>query len=1000
NEFTKLDNKFTDLDGKIDGVKSDFKDNLLAKYNKGDKSIFIGSDVDGAVINVSNKNSGSRKILGVADGDISVSSSEAVNGSQLHSLGDVIAKSFGGSADYQNGRWVAPRFDIVQFGAHGLSSGKESYYTVSDAFGAVNDNFESLSDNMRTMQDDIIGSVGQNSISWDSNEHAFVASHVTSGVKTNGKLKFLLDGSVFSGSTEAVTGGQLYNVNKTIAEYLGGGSKFENGNWVAPNFKVSTLNADGVFEDTDYTNVASALGSISSSFKNVGEKVKNDVVSELRNDVVGGVTSQVIQDIKTEVNESSLVQHDVSTNVISIGGNVGGSEITVGNSSTGLRTISGVKAASLTAMSTEAVTGSQLYSMSNALASYFGDGVKYEGGEWVIPSFTVTELNEDGTSSKHGYTNVASALEGMSSSFENLTQSVMNNIVEGITHEDLVTSVVDGVKNEITVDIADELKDDVLLKIGNDITDNVTKEIRRTSVVKQEEFGSAINIGKDMGGVEITVVNNEGALRAISGVKAASLTASSTEAVNGSQLFSVSNKLASYFDGSAKYENGEWMLPEFRVVTIDADGVAEDTNYTNVAAALDGMSSSFRNVGEKVKNDIVSELKDDVVGGFTAEVIESIKADVGKLSLVQQDASANIITIGGKVAGTEVTVRNRDGELRSISGVKSASIGISSTEAVNGSQLYSLNNQLASYFGGGAKYENEKWVAPAFNVVQLDGTVARSGKDGVRHTVASAFDAVNESILSMNSRIDGIENKIPNASGSGIITSGDLVSDSDNVGHNGQLNKITNVADGKVVSGSQDAVNGGQLWETNEKVAQIEEKVGNSVAYDVDKDGHKFVSLGGDDSEPVLLDNVADGKVEEGSKEAVNGGQLASVLGDAKKYTDQRLDGITADSINDAVGQSQLYTDMKFEALSYGIENNQKEARQAAAIGLAVSNLRYDDTPGRLSVSFGSGLWRSQSAFALGAGYTSEDGNVRSNLSVTSSGGHWGVGVGVTFTLN
>ncbi|EJF83715.1 YadA-like family protein, partial [Bartonella rattimassiliensis] len=41
----------------------------------------------------------------------------------------------------------------------------------------------------------------------------------------------------------------------------------------------------------------------------------------------------------------------------------------------------------------------------------------------------------------------------------------------------------------------------------------------------------------------------------------------------------------------------------------------------------------------------------------------------------------------------------------------------------------------------------------------------------------------------------------------------------------------------------------------------------------------------------------------------------------------------------------------------------------------------------------------SQSAFAVGAGYTSEDGKIRSNLSVTSAGGHWGIGAGVTLRL-
>ncbi|ETS17103.1 YadA-like family protein, partial [Bartonella quintana] len=76
-----------------------------------------------------------------------------------------------------------------------------------------------------------------------------------------------------------------------------------------------------------------------------------------------------------------------------------------------------------------------------------------------------------------------------------------------------------------------------------------------------------------------------------------------------------------------------------------------------------------------------------------------------------------------------------------------------------------------------------------------------------------------------------------------------------------------------------------------------------------------------------------------------------------------------------------------------------KEARQAAAIGLAVSNLRYHDTPGALSVAFGSGLWRSQGAFAFGAGYASEDGKTLSSVSITTSGGIWNISAGLSLKL-
>ncbi len=199
------------------------------------------------------------------------------------------------------------------------------------------------------------------------------------------------------------------------------------------------------------------------------------------------------------------------------------------------------------------------------------------------------------------------------------------------------------------------------------------------------------------------------------------------------------------------------------------------------------------------------------------------------------------------------------------------------------------------------------------------------------------------------------------------------------------------------------------------KVDNIENTVGEIadgvVFYDKNENGkkaNKVTLKGGDASEPILIDNVADGKIEKGSKEAVNGGQLHDytkqqmkiILDESKHYTDQRVNNIVVDVIDDAVNQANHYTDMRFEALNYDIENVRKEARRAAAIGLAVSNLRYNDTPGKLSIAFGSGLWRSQSAFAFGAGYTSEKGNIRSNLSVTSSCGHWGVSAGLNMTLN
>ncbi|WP_375696349.1 hypothetical protein [Bartonella sp. AP331QHHD] len=59
--------------------------------------------------------------------------------------------------------------------------------------------------------------------------------------------------------------------------------------------------------------------------------------------------------------------------------------------------------------------------------------------------------------------------------------------------------------------------------------------------------------------------------------------------------------------------------------------------------------------------------------------------------------------------------------------------------------------------------------------------------------------------------------------------------------------------------------------------------------------------------------------------------------------------------MSNGVNESKSSTDMKFEMFSYAIEDVRKEARQVAAVGLAVVGLRYNDTLGKLIVSFDSG---------------------------------------------
>ncbi|WP_375685760.1 hypothetical protein, partial [Bartonella sp. TT110JLCBS] len=80
---------------------------------------------------------------------------------------------------------------------------------------------------------------------WDDEEEAFVARHEKDGQKTKSKLKYLLDGEIAQGSTDAITGNQLYSMNNQLANYFGGGANYESGAWPGPKFALKTFAADG-----------------------------------------------------------------------------------------------------------------------------------------------------------------------------------------------------------------------------------------------------------------------------------------------------------------------------------------------------------------------------------------------------------------------------------------------------------------------------------------------------------------------------------------------------------------------------------------------------------------------------------------------------------------------------------------------------------------------------------------------------------------------------------
>ena len=216
--------------------------------------------------------------------------------------------------------------------------------------------------------------------------------------------------------------------------------------------------------------------------------------------------------------------------------------------------------------------------------------------------------------------------------------------------------------------------------------------------------------------------------------------------------------------------------------------------------------------------------------------------------LLVGDASGNYSQITPKSAKLGQVTIDENGK---ISGVAAGALTADSTDAVNGSQLKQTNDNVAS------------------NTEAIGNLNTRV--DGLDDRVTSNTAAINkntEAIGTLNTRVDGLDNRVTNVeslvkqhttveAGNNITvtettnTDGgkkytvgmakDITVDSVKVGDKTYVSKdglnannqtITNVKDGKIEEGSKDAVNGGQLYATNQLVKENASNIsllGNSI---------------------------------------------------------------------------------------------------------------------------------------------------------------------------
>ncbi|EKE9075592.1 YadA-like family protein [Escherichia coli] len=816
-----------------------------------DNSVAIGAgSTTDASNTVSVGNSATkRKIVNMAAGAISNTSTDAINGSQLYTISDSVAKRLGGGATVGSDGTVTAV-------SYALRSG--TYNNVGDALSGIDNN---------TLQ-------------WNKTAGAFSANH---GANATNKITNVAKGTVSATSTDVVNGSQLYDLqqdallwngtafsaahgteatskitNVTAGNLTAGSTDAVNGSQLkTTNDNVTTNTTNIATNTTNITNLTDAVNGLgddsllwnkaAGAFSAAhGTEATSKITNVTAGNLTAGSTDAVNgSQLKTTNDNVTTNTTNIATNTTNITNltdavNGLGDDSLLWNKTAGAFSaahgtdatskITNVKAGDLTAGSTDAVNGSQLKTTNDNVST------------------NTTNIATNTTN----ITNLTDAVNGLGD------DSLLWNKTAGAfsaAHGTDATSKITNVKaGDLTAGSTDAVNGSQLKTTNDNVSTNTTNITNLTDSVGDLKDDSLL-WNKAAGA--FSAAHGTEATSKITNLLAGKISSNSTDAINGSQLYGVADSFTSYLGGGADIsDTGVLSGPTYTI---------GGTDYTNVGDALAAINTSFStslgdallwdatagkfsakhginnapSVITDVANGAVSSTSSDAINGSQLYGVSDYIADaLGGNAVVNTDGSITTPTyaiaggsynnVGDALEAIDTTLddallwdttanggngafsaaHGKDKTASVITNVANGAVSATSSDAINGSQLYSTNKYIADALGGDAE-------------VNADGTIT-----------APTYTIANTDYNNVGEALDALDNNA-------------LLWDEDagayNASHDGNASKITNVAAGDLSTTSTDAVNGSQLNATNILVTQnsqmINQLAGNTSETYIEENG-------------------------------------------------------------------------------------------------------------------------------------------------------------------
>ncbi|WP_139595267.1 YadA-like family protein [Escherichia coli] len=784
---------------------------------QGKNSVALGAGsvaTDADTVSVGNTTA-QRQIVNMAAGDISTTSTDAINGSQLYAISKSVADNLGGGATVN---------------AQGVVT-SPNYRLKSGIFGTVGDALTGLDNN--TLQ-------------WDSLKKAYSAAH---GTDTTSTITNVKDGAISDTSKDAVNGSQLKTTNDNVATNTANITTNTNSiNTLTDS--VGDLKDDALlwngtaFSAAHGTDATSKITNVKDGDLTAGSTdAVNGSQLKTTNDAVAANTTNIATNTTNITNLTDAVD---SLGDDSLLWNATAGAFSAAHGTDATSKITNVTAGDLTAGSTDAVNGSQLKTTNDAVAA------------------NTTNIATNTTN----ITNLTDAVDslGDDSLLWNATAGAFS-AAHGTDATSKITNVKDG---DLTAGSTDAVNGSQLKTTNDAVAANTTNIATNTTNITNltdavDSLGDDSLLWNATAGA-FSAAHGTEATSKITNLLAGTVSSDSTDAINGSQLYGLADSFTSYLGGGADISDaGVLTGPTYTIGGTDYNNVGDalaaiNTSFsTSLGDALlwdatakggDGAFSAGRGTDNtasiitNVADGAISSTSSDAINGsqlydtskYIADTLggnAEVNADGTITAPTYAIAGGSYSNVGDALEAIDTTLddallwdatandgngafsagRGVDKTASVITNVADGAISSTSSDAINGSQLYTTNKYIADALGGDAEVNADGSItAPSYTIANAE-----------YNNVGDALDALDDNALLWDATAND---------GAGAY----------NASHDGKASIITNVADGNIGEGSTDAINGSQLFNTNMLIQQNSEIINQ---------------LAGNTSETYIEDNGA-----------------------------------------------------------------------------------------------------------------------------------------------